>query len=390
MTRKKIHTLLKGIKRSPKMPAAIAVFVAFGIAGFLALHYSKAAVFSAAQEAESGAKTGNYADKTDPGASGGKGVVFGAATPVAPPIYLGAALEPNQLDDPAFTGALKKYKFDSLTPENAMKFGPLEPNRGQFNWTGADKIVNYAQANGMRVRGHNLVWYVEVPGWVSGLSNADASAALENHIKTVVGRYKGKIAEWDVVNEALNDDGTLRDSVWKTKLGNDYIAQAFTWAHEADPAAKLYYNEYSAESRDLDGNGTTGRAAKSDAVLAMVKDFKSRGIPIDGVGLQTHSAGLYPGTGTDIKENIQRLAAAGVKSEITELDTINIGDETAKANRYGDIGKGCYDSGACTGVTTWGLYDGHTWLGTAAAPLMLDTNFNAKPSYTALTKAIGR
>ncbi len=122
----------------------------------------------------------------------------------------------------------------------------------------------------------------------------------------------------------------------------------------------------------------------------MVKDFKARGVPIDGVGFQTHSAGLYPGTETALRENMQRLKALGVNVEITELDTINIGDETGKANRYAAIGRACKSAGNCTGVTTWGLYDGHTWRGSAAAPLMLDTSFKAKPSYFSMTQALGR
>lgn len=301
-------------------------------------------------------------------------------------IYLGAAVEPGQLDDAKFVAALKKYKFDSLTPENAMKFGPIEPDQGKFNWAGADKIVNFAKANGMRVRGHTLNWYIEIPGWVNGLSNEQAKAAMKNHIQQVMGRYKGKIAEWDVVNEAFNDDGSLRDDAWKQKLGNDYIAMCFQWAHEADPSAKLFYNDYSMESFDA-ANG--GKAAKAQAVLDMVKDFKARGIPIDGVGFQTHSSGEYPGTGPAIKAMMQKLGQLGVQVEVTELDVKDHGDEASKAKRYGDIGAACAQAGNCTGVTTWGLYDGHTWL-PGQDPLMLDGAFNAKPSYAALTKAIGR
>jgi endo-1,4-beta-xylanase len=301
-------------------------------------------------------------------------------------IALGAAIEPGQLDDAAFVDALKKYKFDSLTPENAMKFGPIEPQRGQFNWAGADKIVNFAQANGMRVRGHTLNWYIEIPGWVNGLSNEEAKAALKNHIQTVVGRYKGKIAQWDVVNEAFNDDGTLRNDAWKQKVGDDYIALCFQWAHEADPAAKLFYNDYGMESFDT-ANGA--KSAKAQAVLDLVKDFKKRGIPIDGVGFQTHSSGEYPGTGPAIKDMMTKLGALGVKVEVTELDVKEHGDEAGKAQRYAAVGTACAQAGNCTGVTTWGLYDGHTWL-PGSDPLMLDKNYKAKPSYTALTKAIGR
>ncbi len=311
--------------------------------------------------------------------------LFGTIPTTAPStgtVRLGAAIEPDQLDNATFTNTLKTYKFDSLTPENAMKFGPLEPTQGQFNWDGADKIVNYAQANNMRVRGHTLVWHIEVPGWVDGLSNAEAETALKNHIQTVVTRYKGKVAQWDVVNEAFNDDGSLRDTVWKQKLGDDYIAKAFQWAHEADPNAELFYNDYGTEGiADRGGN----KKAKSDAVYNMVKDFKARGIPINGVGLQTHSAGDYPGTGTEIGANIKRLTEAGVKAEITELDVINIDDQ---AGRYAELGTACKQNG-CTGITTWGLYDGHTWL-SGQNPLMFDSNFQPKPAYTSLINTLGR
>lgn len=364
----------------------IAVLV--GLAGVAALALTQAATFVIQSEAETGSVAGAAAVVDADGASSGRAVHFGSG-PAVSQIYLGAAIEPGQLDNASFSGALKRYKFDSLTAENVMKFGRLEPNRNQFDWATSDKVVNFAQANGMRVRGHTLAWHVEVPGWVGGLSSADAESALRNHITQIMQRYRGKVVSWDVVNEALNDDGSVRNSVWSQKLGNDWIAKAFQMARQADSTAKLCYNDFSAESRDLDGNGGTGRAAKSDAVYNMVKDFKQRGVPIDCVGFQTHSAGQYPGTETALRENMTRLKDAGVTVEITELDVINIGDETAKANRYAVIGRACKAAGNCTGVTTWGLYDGHTWRGSSAGPLTLDTNFNAKPSYFALTSAIG-
>jgi len=302
--------------------------------------------------------------------------------PPPPPagILFGAAVEPDYLDDDKYAQTLIDYKFDSLSPENAMKFAPLEGSRGQFNFGPADKIVNFAQEHNMRMRGHTLVWHIEVPGWVDGLSNAEAASALENHIKQVVGHYKGKVKQWDVVNEALEDDGSLRDTVWKQKLGDSYIEQAFKWAREADPNAQLCYNDFGMESAGTmsDGNNL---APKSDAVLAMVKDFKARGIPIDCVGLQTHSFGDYPGRGADLLANMKRLGEAGVKVEITELDS-ELG-----ADRYAEIGKACKDSGYCTGMTTWGLQDSTSYRNDN--PLLFDSNLNPKPAYAALMDAIG-
>lgn len=367
--------------------ACVVVMVAFGIWGFSAMRSSKAATNSLAFEAESGSVSAPAVVVNDSNAARGTAVRFGSGTnPPSPPtatkIFLGAAVDPEQMDNAAFTGAMKRYNFDSMVAENAMKFAPLQPNRGQFNWGGADKIVNYAQANGMRVRGHTLVWHRDVPGWVNGLSNADAASALEAHIKTVVGRWKGKIGQWDVVNEAFNDDGTLRDTVWRQKLGDGYIAKAFQWAREADPNVQLYYNEFSAEGiADRGGN----KKAKSDAVYNLVRDFKARGIPIDGVGLQMHSAGDYPGTESEITANIKRLRLLGVGVEITELDVINIGNQ---AGRYAEMGRACRNGG-CSGVTTWGLHDGDTWLA-GKDPLLLDRNYQAKPAYPALMQTIGR
>lgn len=301
---------------------------------------------------------------------------------VSTAIYLGAAVEPDQLDDQAFSDALKKYKFNSLVAENVMKFDRLEPSRGQFTWDGADKIVNYAQANGMRVRGHALVWgRNNVPGWFTSLSNAEAEAAVENHIKTIVGRYKGKIAQWDVVNEAYNDDGSLDGGAFKEKLGDDFIEKSFKWAHEADPNAVLFYNDYSAESI---GDDSGSKKAKSDAIFELAKKLKAQGLPV-GVGLQTHVQGPYPGSEQTIGANIKRLKDAGIAVEITELDVIDADDQAA---RYAELGRACKNNG-CTGVTTWGLYDGHSWRA-GQAPLLLDESFNAKPAYNALLEAIGQ
>lgn len=305
-------------------------------------------------------------------------------------IYLGAAIDPSSLGTAAYANALKQNGFDSLTAENAMKFGNMEPTQGQFNFGPADQIVAFAQTNKMRVRDHTMVWYNagDIPAWVNGLSNADAEAALKTHIQTIMARYKGKVQQWDVVNEALDDGtGALRSSVWLTKLGPDYVAKAFQWAREADPTAQLSYNDYGVESRDLDGDGSNKRFMKADAMYAMVKDFKARGVPIDVVGFQAHSYGQYPGTGPEIQSNIERFGALGVKVEITELDAE--GDATTQANRYAAVGRACHDSTFCTGVTTWGLYDGATWRPNDN-PLLLDASFKPKPAYTALIKAIGQ
>jgi len=373
-----------GQDRTKTLLGIAVAIIGFGVIGYVLLHQSSAATPLVVAEAENGSVAGKASLRTaDSGASGSQSVLFGTPGGSQTGIKLGAAIEPDYLDNAKYANTLINYKFDSLTAENAMKFAPIEPNRNQFNWSGADKIVNFAVAHNMRVRGHTLVWHTEVPGWVNGLSATDAAAALQNHIKTVMQHYKGKVTQWDVVNEAIDDSGGgLRDTIWKQKLGNDYIAQAFKWAREADPTAQLCYNDYGMESAATmsDGNNL---APKADAVLAMVKDFKSRGVPIDCVGFQTHSYGDYPGKEADIQANIKRLGDAGVKVEITELDATG-GD----AARYAEIGRACKNSGYCTGVTTWGL-DDPTSFRSEDNPLLFDGNFNPKPAYSALLDAIG-
>lgn len=155
-------------------------------------------------------------------------------------------------------GDLAGTQFGSLTPGNAMKWGSVEPTQNSFNWAEADQIVAFAQAHGQQVRGHTLVWHSQNPGWLTNgtWTSAQLGALLQNHISTEAGRYKGKIAAWDVVNEAFNEDGTYRSTLWYNGLGADYIANALTWARAADPAAKLYINDYNVE-------GSTRRAPLS-------------------------------------------------------------------------------------------------------------------------------
>ncbi|MFE1882815.1 endo-1,4-beta-xylanase, partial [Streptomyces diastatochromogenes] len=207
-------------------------------------------------------------------------------------------------------GDIAGAQFSSLTPGNAMKWGTVEPAQGSFNWSEADQIVAFAQAHNQQVRGHTLVWHSQNPSWLTNGSwtSAQLSSLLQNHISTEVGRYKGKIAAWDVVNEPFNEDGSYRSTLWYNGLGSGYIASALTWAHAADPDAKLYINDYNVE----------GVNAKSTALYNLVKSLKQQGVPIDGVGLQAHLIlGQVPAT---LQQNIQRFADLGVDVAITELD----------------------------------------------------------------------
>ena len=231
-------------------------------------------------------------------------------------IHIGAAVDPQYFGETAYAATLSR-EFNQVEPENAMKFGPIQPGPTTYFFNDADAIVSFAQAHNMAVRGHNLVWDQQNPTWLTSgnYTPTQLSAILLGHINTVVGRYAGELYAWDVVNEAFNDgDGTLRSTIWSDSPGiglpgTAYIEQAFNWAHAADPQARLFYNDYSAE----------GINAKSDAIYKMAQDFTARGVPIHGVGLEMHfTTGNSSLSG--IESNIQRLIALGLEVQITELD----------------------------------------------------------------------
>ncbi|MEU6141308.1 endo-1,4-beta-xylanase [Streptomyces sp. NPDC047081] len=285
-------------------------------------------------------------------------------------------------------GDIAGAQFNSLTPGNAMKWGSVEPAQGSFNWTEADQIVAFAQAHNQQVRGHTLVWHSQNPSWLTNGSwtSAQLGSLLQNHISTEVGRYKGRIAAWDVVNEPFNEDGTYRSTLWYNGLGADYIANALTWARAADPDARLYINDYNVE----------GVNAKSTALYNLVKDLKSRGIPIDGVGLQAHLIlGQVPAT---LQQNIQRFADLGVDVAITELDVRMAlpSDSTKLAQQaadYKSVLAACVAVTRCAGVTVWGFTDSDSWVPStfpgygAATPY--DENYAPKPAYYAIAQALG-
>ncbi|GGZ57953.1 endo-1,4-beta-xylanase [Streptomyces bluensis] len=285
-------------------------------------------------------------------------------------------------------GRIAGAEFNSLTPGNAMKWGSVEPTRGNFNWTEADQIVDFAEASGQQVRGHTLVWHSQNPSWLTNgtWTPTQLSQLLNDHIATEVGRYKGRLAAWDVVNEPFNEDGTYRQTLWYNGLGADYIAQALTAARAADPSAKLYINDYNVE----------GVNAKSTALYNLVKSLKERGVPIDGVGLQAHLIlGQVPST---LQQNIQRFADLGVDVAITELDIrMQLPATEAKlaqqGTEYEAVVKACVAVSRCTGVTVWGFTDSDSWIPDtfpgegAATPY--DENYAPKPAYSGIVTALG-
>ncbi|MEU2614299.1 endo-1,4-beta-xylanase [Micromonospora sp. NPDC007271] len=288
--------------------------------------------------------------------------------------YFGTAVAANKLSDSTYVGILNR-EFNMVTPENEMKWDATEPSQGQFNYTSADRIVSHAQANGMRVRGHALAWHSQQPGWAQNLSGSALRQAMVNHVTQVATHYRGKIYAWDVVNEAFADgtSGARRDSNLQ-RTGNDWIEVAFRTARAADPGAKLCYNDYN----------TDGQNAKSNAVYAMVQDFKARGVPIDCVGFQSHFNSASP-VPSDYQANLQRFANLGVDVQITELDIEGSG--TTQADNYGRVVRACLAVSRCTGITVWGIRDTDSWRA-SGTPLLFDGSGNKKPAYTAVLNAL--
>ncbi|WUL62685.1 endo-1,4-beta-xylanase [Streptomyces sp. NBC_00344] len=290
--------------------------------------------------------------------------------------YFGSAVAAGHLGESQYASTLDT-EFNAVTPENEMKWDAVESTRNSFNFGSADQIVSHAQGKGMKVRGHTLVWYSQLPGWVGGLSAGDLRSAMNNHITKVMQHYQGKIYAWDVVNEAFQDgsSGARRSSPFQDKLGNGYIEEAFRTARAADSGAKLCYNDYN----------TDGVNAKSDAVYAMVKDFKARGVPIDCVGFQSHFNSQSP-VPSDYRANLQRFADLGVDVQITELDIEGSG--SAQATSYGNVVTACLNVTRCTGMTVWGVTDKYSWR-SSGTPLLFDSNYAKKPAYATVLSTLG-
>jgi len=291
-----------------------------------------------------------------------------------------------------------------VEPEDALKWEVVHPQPQLFDFSQADQVVDFAIGHDMKVRGHTLVWHRQNPKWLTegNYTSAELSEILETHIKTVVGHYRGRIFAWDVINEAFDElrPGQLRSTIWRDQPGiglarsgssYSYIERCFRWAHEADPQALLFYNEAEAESLN----------PKSDGIYAMVRDFRERGVPIDGVGFQMHIANLHADVAS-ISANIKRFTALGVQVHITEMDVAlpvnaegNARTEElqSQADIYREIAAACLSHPGCTAIQTWGFTDKYSWIGshskqTQGAALLFDGNYRAKPAYAALRNAL--
>jgi endo-1,4-beta-xylanase len=312
------------------------------------------------------------------------------------PFKLGAAVKMYLLKEKHYSDLLKS-EFASITPESEMKWNTVRPSEKQFVFDKGDRIVNFAQQNGMRVHGTTLIWAKDsvYPKWLREYQG-DRKAwdrLLKTHIQTVVKHYKGKVASWDVVNEAITPEGDYKDCIWLRKLGKDYIAKAYTYAHQADPKALLFYNDYSQEFG--------GR--KMAFILSLVAQAKKNNVPLHGLGFQLHT-NTYNGN-AELIENINAAAATGLLLHLSEVEvqvrrdmpaTFKLSSALAKtqADKYKAITKAylAIPKKQQFGITTWGVGDYDSFRNTKVKdsdhPLLFDEDYKAKPAYYAMLDAI--
>jgi endo-1,4-beta-xylanase len=313
-------------------------------------------------------------------------------------ILIGAATRPQMFSERLYSYTLAR-EFNLIEPEDAMKWWVLRPNAATFDFTQADLVVDFARTHRMKVRGHTLVWGWSNPTWLNldSFKAVQLNALLQEHITKAVGRYRGRVFAWDVVNEAFDESGALKPSIWYDRPGiglarksTAYIEQAFRWAHDADPQALLFYNDSGAETTN----------AKSDAIYAMVTDFRLRGVPIDRVGMQMHIFDLQAET-EGISRNIARFTALGLQVHITEMDVAvpldaggraSASDLARQAEIYRAIASACLAHAGCSAIQTWGFTDKYSRIGwkTKGAKgnaLLFDCYYAPKPAHTALEDA---
>ena len=291
-------------------------------------------------------------------------------------------------------------EFDSVSPENQMKWDFIHPEPGVYNFGPADAIVDFAEANGQVVRGHTLLWHSQLPAWVTQGDHTDDElrAILEDHIKTVVGRYAGRIQQWDVANEIFADTWDVggvqlrQNNIFIQRLGPGIIADAFRWAHEADPSATLFLNDYAVEDWNT----------KSTAYYDLAKDLLAQGVPLHGFAFQAHLDLRYPFP-TSLRANMQRFDDLGLETAVTELDVRftlpESGIPTAEqleeqADTYRGVLEACIAVEDCNSFTIWGFNDKYSWVpgffpSQGAATVMWE-DYERKPAYHALHETLAQ
>lgn len=319
---------------------------------------------------------------------------------------IGVAVSPQVLNGAERDLIVKN--FNSLTAENVMKMGPIHPGQDRYNWEPADQIVAFAQANGMKLRGHTLCWHNQAPDWMfkdeqgNQVSKDVLLQRLKDHITTVVTRYKGKIYAWDVVNEVIDDnrDKYFRESNWYQICGEDFVAKAFQYAHEADPEALLFYNDYNTEN-----------PVKREKIIRMVKKLQADGVPIHGIGLQGHWS-IFEPSEESLRESLKQYSSLGLPMQITELDVSVYRSEQGRREKRADesdqftaeMEQMQLDQykmffrlfrefrSSITGVTFWNVTDKRSWLdnfpvrGRKNYPLLFDQELKPKRVYWEVTK----
>ena len=310
---------------------------------------------------------------------------------------VGTAVRPEQFSEPAYSATLAR-EYNLIEAENSMKWEALRPSKESFDFAAGDKVVGFAREHRMKVRGHTLVWGRHNPQWLTkgNFDSPQLARLLHQHIETVVEHYRDQVFAWDVLNEAFDENGTLRSSIWYDQPGigfsdsqTAYIEQIFRWAHSADPHAQLFYNDNGCETLNI----------KSDAIYKMVRDFKKRNVPIHGIGLQMHIFDLAADVAS-VSANIKRFTELGIQVHITEMDVAlpvdpangalkNPADLLTQAEIYRAIASACLAHPGCSALQTWGFTDEYSWIrsysqGKQGSALPFDTKYKPKPAYRAL------
>ena len=305
------------------------------------------------------------------------------------PVQLGTALNSGGLGDRAYTDAVRRY--DAVTPESALKFAELHPARDRYDFAFGDQVVDWARANGRPMHGTTLIWCTDeyLPEWLLSRTwtRDELIRVMEDHVTTVMRHFHGRVPAWDVVNEAFAANGSRRDCLWQRVIGADWIERALRAAHAADPDADLFYNETAADFPN----------SKFGAVETMVKDFRAREVPLDGVGLQNHLLNGSAPLQFLAEDAMRRLGALGVAVHVSELDAFisqfgGTPEEALdrQAQAFQTVASACQAIEACFRITLWGAADGWSWRGVQQKAVALDSSYREKPGWWGIREAIGR